>query len=44
METRIGRALLSGDVADGDTIRVDSADDQLVVRWDKAAHTDRTAA
>ncbi len=33
LETRIGRALLAGDVHDGAVITVDVADDDLVVSW-----------
>jgi ATP-dependent Clp protease ATP-binding subunit ClpB len=33
VETRIGRALLGGEVRDGATILVDTKDDQLVVTW-----------
>jgi ATP-dependent Clp protease ATP-binding subunit ClpB len=33
VETRIGRALLSGEILDGATITLDVADDELVVRW-----------
>jgi ATP-dependent Clp protease ATP-binding subunit ClpB len=33
VETRIGRALLSGDVLEGATIRVDAADGELVVNY-----------
>jgi ATP-dependent Clp protease ATP-binding subunit ClpB len=33
VETRIGRALLRGDVAEGGTIIVDAHDDELVIRW-----------
>jgi ATP-dependent Clp protease ATP-binding subunit ClpB len=44
VETRIGRALLSGDVTDGATIRVDARDDQLVVTYGNRAVADRTAA
>jgi ATP-dependent Clp protease ATP-binding subunit ClpB len=33
VETRIGRALLSGDIEDGATITVDVENDELVVRW-----------
>jgi ATP-dependent Clp protease ATP-binding subunit ClpB len=33
VETRIGRALLSGDIRDGASIIVDAEDDDLVVRW-----------
>ena len=44
VETRIGRALLSGDIADGATIRVDATDGQLTVGYDDAASADRPAA
>jgi ATP-dependent Clp protease ATP-binding subunit ClpB len=47
VETRIGRALLSGDIRDGATIRLDALDDQLVVDWtnaeDRAGDQDRPA-
>lgn len=33
VETRIGRALVAGDIRDGATIIVDVEDDELVVRW-----------
>ncbi|MEA2402807.1 MAG: ATP-dependent Clp protease ATP-binding subunit ClpB, partial [Thermoleophilaceae bacterium] len=33
VETRIGRALLAGDIADGSTITVDAEGDELVVTW-----------
>ena len=33
VETRIGRALIAGEIADGATITVDADDDELVVRW-----------
>jgi ATP-dependent Clp protease ATP-binding subunit ClpB len=33
VETRIGRALLSGEILDGATITLDVADDELVVSW-----------
>ena len=33
VETRIGRALISGEIRDGAVITVDAQDDQLVVRW-----------
>ena len=36
VETRIGRALLSGDLADGATIILDAPDGELVVRWTNA--------
>ncbi|MBV9844784.1 MAG: AAA family ATPase, partial [Kutzneria sp.] len=41
VETRIGRALLSGDVQDGSIIHVDVADGGLAVRYDE---TDRSEA
>ena len=34
VETRIGRALLSGEIHDGATITLDADDGELVVRWD----------
>jgi ATP-dependent Clp protease ATP-binding subunit ClpB len=37
VETRIGRALIAGEIADGATITVDADEDQLVVRWREAA-------
>jgi ATP-dependent Clp protease ATP-binding subunit ClpB len=36
VETRIGRALLSGEITDGSTIRLDADGDELVVTWDAA--------
>jgi ATP-dependent Clp protease ATP-binding subunit ClpB len=36
VETRIGRALLAGQIPDGATIVVDTEGDELVVRWDGA--------
>jgi ATP-dependent Clp protease ATP-binding subunit ClpB len=33
VETRIGRALISGEIGEGDTIIVDADRDELVVRW-----------
>jgi ATP-dependent Clp protease ATP-binding subunit ClpB len=33
LETRIGRALLTGDIPDGATITVDLTDDHLTVTW-----------
>jgi ATP-dependent Clp protease ATP-binding subunit ClpB len=36
VETRIGRALLSGEIGDGDVITVDAEGDELIVRWAKA--------
>jgi len=44
LETRIGRALVSGEVEDGATIRVDATDDELVVTWDDVAGTEDEAA
>ena len=34
VETRIGRALIAGDIPDGTTIVLDAEDDELVVHWD----------
>jgi ATP-dependent Clp protease ATP-binding subunit ClpB len=36
VETRIGRALIKGDLPDGSTIRVDARDGELVVDYEKA--------
>jgi ATP-dependent Clp protease ATP-binding subunit ClpB len=36
VETRIGRALLSGEIGEGEVITIDAEDDQLVVRWGAA--------
>jgi ATP-dependent Clp protease ATP-binding subunit ClpB len=33
VETRIGRALIAGDIRDGATIVLDAQDDELIVRW-----------
>jgi ATP-dependent Clp protease ATP-binding subunit ClpB len=33
VETRIGRALIGGDIRDGATVTVDADDEELVVRW-----------
>jgi ATP-dependent Clp protease ATP-binding subunit ClpB len=33
VETRIGRALLSGEIHDGATITIDAGDDELLVSW-----------
>jgi ATP-dependent Clp protease ATP-binding subunit ClpB len=41
VETRIGRALIAGDIRDGATITVDAEGDQLLVGWrDDPARTD----
>jgi ATP-dependent Clp protease ATP-binding subunit ClpB len=37
VETQVGRAMIAGDVADGATIRIDVADDELVVDYDNPA-------
>jgi ATP-dependent Clp protease ATP-binding subunit ClpB len=34
VETRIGRALIAGDIRDGSTITVDADGQELVVRWE----------
>jgi ATP-dependent Clp protease ATP-binding subunit ClpB len=47
VETRIGRALIGGDIHDGATIVVDAEGDELVVRWrnpDAAGATDEALA
>ncbi len=44
VETRIGRALLSGDVQDGATIHIDARDGNLVVTYDNPAAPADTAA
>jgi ATP-dependent Clp protease ATP-binding subunit ClpB len=43
VETRIGRALLSGDVRDGATVRVDAKDDELVVTWQNPPESQEAA-
>jgi ATP-dependent Clp protease ATP-binding subunit ClpB len=43
VETRVGRALLSGEVHDGALIRVDVEDDEIVVGYDNPAATTRAA-
>jgi ATP-dependent Clp protease ATP-binding subunit ClpB len=43
VETRIGRALIAGEIADGATITVDADQDQLVVRW-REAEAEESAA
>ena len=37
VETRIGRALIAGQIQDGATITVDAHGDELIVRWDAVA-------
>jgi ATP-dependent Clp protease ATP-binding subunit ClpB len=44
VETRIGRALLSGDIDEGGTIRVDAADGQLAVGYENVADVERNVA
>jgi ATP-dependent Clp protease ATP-binding subunit ClpB len=41
VETRIGRALLSGDIRDGATITLDAEDDELTVRWQNPGDTEK---
>ena len=36
VETRIGRALIAGDIREGATISVDVEDGELVVHWEAA--------
>jgi ATP-dependent Clp protease ATP-binding subunit ClpB len=43
VETRIGRALLAGDVEEGSVIRLDARDDELVVTWQASADADEPA-
>jgi ATP-dependent Clp protease ATP-binding subunit ClpB len=43
VETSIGRALLSGDVRDGATVRVDAKDDELVVTWQNPPESQEAA-
>jgi ATP-dependent Clp protease ATP-binding subunit ClpB len=43
LETRIGRALLSGEIGDGSVIEVDVRDDELVVTWHDGAAADEAA-
>jgi ATP-dependent Clp protease ATP-binding subunit ClpB len=38
VETRIGRALLSGDILDGAVIRINYADGELSVGYENPAH------
>jgi ATP-dependent Clp protease ATP-binding subunit ClpB len=40
VETRIGRALIGGDIVDGSTIVVDVADGELVISWRLAVSVD----
>jgi ATP-dependent Clp protease ATP-binding subunit ClpB len=44
VETRIGRALLGGDIHDGAVVRVGLRDDELVVSYENPAPTARAAA
>jgi ATP-dependent Clp protease ATP-binding subunit ClpB len=37
VETRVGRAMIAGDIADGAVIRIDVADDELIVDYDNPA-------
>jgi ATP-dependent Clp protease ATP-binding subunit ClpB len=43
VETRIGRALLGGDVRDGATVRVDARGGELVVTWENPPETREAA-
>ena len=43
VETRIGRALIAGEIRDGATIIVDAEEDQLIVRW-RQAEAEQTSA
>jgi ATP-dependent Clp protease ATP-binding subunit ClpB len=44
VETQVGRAMIAGDVADGATIRIDVADDELVVDYENPAPGEAAAA
>jgi ATP-dependent Clp protease ATP-binding subunit ClpB len=43
VETRIGRALLAGDVRDGATVRVDARGEELVVTYENPPETEEAA-
>jgi ATP-dependent Clp protease ATP-binding subunit ClpB len=43
VETRIGRALIAGDIGEGSEIVLDAEGDELLVRWDTPAATDDRA-
>jgi ATP-dependent Clp protease ATP-binding subunit ClpB len=43
VETRIGRALIAGEILDGATITVDADGDELIVRW-RQAEAEETSA
>jgi ATP-dependent Clp protease ATP-binding subunit ClpB len=43
VQTRIGRALLGGDVRDGATVRVDAKGDELVVTYENPPETEEAA-
>jgi ATP-dependent Clp protease ATP-binding subunit ClpB len=43
VETRIGRALLGGEVRDGATVRVDARGEELVVTWENPPETQEPA-
>jgi ATP-dependent Clp protease ATP-binding subunit ClpB len=40
VETRIGRALLSGEIHDGSTVTVDADGDELLVTWSSGGDTE----
>jgi ATP-dependent Clp protease ATP-binding subunit ClpB len=44
VETKIGRALLSGDIHDGATISLDAKDGELVVHWQNAVEPELAGA
>jgi ATP-dependent Clp protease ATP-binding subunit ClpB len=44
VETRIGRALIAGDIVDGSTIVVDVDGDELVISWRAAGRPEPVAA
>ena len=44
VETRIGRALIAGDIREGTTITIDADGGELLVRWREGEAEDRRAA
>jgi ATP-dependent Clp protease ATP-binding subunit ClpB len=44
VETQVGRAMIAGDVADGAVIRIDVADDELMVDYENPAPGEAAAA
>jgi ATP-dependent Clp protease ATP-binding subunit ClpB len=44
VETRLGRALIAGDILDGALITLDAEDDELIVRWQNSGVENKEAA